>query len=157
YDYDAFGMITQNSGNTANDYMYAGEQYDSVIGLYYLRARYLNSSTGRFFTLDKFVGIGSDPQTLHKYLYTSNDPINKMDPSGNVEISIAGVTYNLTIRTVIAGIANLSINLGRSALLRVLTLAFLVTAGANSPVLQQMQQEFEQLEGTGQAGIEEVQ
>jgi RHS repeat-associated protein len=31
---------------------YRGEQYDSDLGLYYLRARYYNPATGRFLSRD---------------------------------------------------------------------------------------------------------
>jgi RHS repeat-associated protein len=48
YDYDAFGNLLNKTGSTSNNYLYRGEQYDSDLGLYYLRARYMNSLTGRF-------------------------------------------------------------------------------------------------------------
>jgi len=44
--------------------------------------RYLNPQTGRFWTRDLFEGAKYDPDSLHKYLYTENDPINSIDPSG---------------------------------------------------------------------------
>jgi YD repeat-containing protein len=49
YTYDAFGVLIHQTGTTPNNYLYAGEQFDSTLGLYYNRARYLNTSTGRFF------------------------------------------------------------------------------------------------------------
>ena len=42
YEYDAFGNKFTVSGTTPNNYLYRGEQYDSDLGLYYLRARYYN-------------------------------------------------------------------------------------------------------------------
>jgi hypothetical protein len=42
YDYDAFGNKINSTGTTTNNYLYRGEQYDSDLGLYYLRARYYN-------------------------------------------------------------------------------------------------------------------
>ena len=41
YDYDAFGMPIRTSGTTPNNYLYSGERYDSSVGLYDLRARYV--------------------------------------------------------------------------------------------------------------------
>jgi len=61
---------------------YRGEQYDSDLGLYYLRARYYNPSTGRFLSRDPLDGQAKDPASLHKYLYASGDPVNLIDPSG---------------------------------------------------------------------------
>jgi RHS repeat-associated protein len=95
YDYDAFGNPINRTGTTSNDYLYTGEQFDANLGFYYLRARYMNPSSGRFFTMDSFEGSGNDPNSLHKYLYTSNDPVNGIDPSGNVTLSevvyVAGI------------------------------------------------------------------
>ena len=89
YDYDAFGIRTQRSGTTPNNYLFAGEQFDPDLSLYYNRARYLNSSAGRFWTNDTFEGNEFDPVTLHKYLYTANDPTDTTDPSGKAPTSNA--------------------------------------------------------------------
>jgi hypothetical protein len=50
--------------------------------LYFLRARYLDVSTGRFLTMDPLMGSPQDPPSLHRYLYTHDDPANRIDPSG---------------------------------------------------------------------------
>ncbi|HTR41666.1 MAG TPA: hypothetical protein VMH87_08635 [Pseudomonadales bacterium] len=47
------------------------------------RARYLNTGTGRFWTMDTYQGNNEDSLSLHKYLYGADDPVNLMDPSGN--------------------------------------------------------------------------
>ena len=52
---------------------YRGEQYDSDLGLYYLRARYYNPATGRFMSRDPQDGKPYLPFTLHKYLYTGGN------------------------------------------------------------------------------------
>jgi RHS repeat-associated protein len=62
--------------------LYSGEQFDSKIGQQYLRARYYDPATGRFYRLDPFFGNLSDPLSLHKYLYTHADPVNEIDPNG---------------------------------------------------------------------------
>jgi RHS repeat-associated protein len=64
------------------EFLYSGEQFDSKIGQQYLRQRYYDPATGRFNRLDPFFGNVSDPQSLHKYLYTHADPMNGIDPSG---------------------------------------------------------------------------
>jgi len=48
----------------------------------FLGPRYLNPETGRFWTRDVFEGTATDPLTLHKYLYASDDPIGHIDPAG---------------------------------------------------------------------------
>jgi RHS repeat-associated protein len=66
----------------ANNYLYRGEQYDSDLDLYYLRARYYNPQTGRFLSRDPEDGNPTDPASLHKYLYANGDPVNGWDPMG---------------------------------------------------------------------------
>ena len=82
YTYDAFGMPITTTGTTPNDFLYSGEQYDSTLGLYYLRARYYNPATGRFLATDPFQGNLLNPLTLHKYIYIENNPVNRLDPRG---------------------------------------------------------------------------
>jgi RHS repeat-associated protein len=87
YDYDAFGNLihssTTLSSPTPNNYLFAGEQFDSDLGLYYNRARYLNVSTGRFWSIDTDEGDDEAPLSLHKYLYAALDPVDGRDPSGH--------------------------------------------------------------------------
>jgi uncharacterized protein RhaS with RHS repeats len=42
YSYTAFGELFNQTGSTTNSYLYTGQQYDSLTGLYSLRARYYN-------------------------------------------------------------------------------------------------------------------
>jgi RHS repeat-associated protein len=86
YDYDAFGNLINSTGSTPNNYLFAGEQYDPALGLYYNRARYLNTATGRFWSMDEWEGYSNDPRSLHKYLYASGNPIDRVDPSGHEDI-----------------------------------------------------------------------
>jgi RHS repeat-associated protein len=94
YTYDAFGVLLDKTGSTANNYLYCGEQYDFELGTYYLRARYMNPGTGRFWTMDTFGGEQEDPLSLHKYLYCRGNPVDGIDPSGHgetvIEFNIAG-------------------------------------------------------------------
>jgi RHS repeat-associated protein len=82
YDYDAFGNMIHSTGSTPNNYLFAGEQYDPDLNLYYNRARYLNVATGRFWTVDRDEGDEESPISLHKYLYAIADPVDGRDPSG---------------------------------------------------------------------------
>jgi len=71
YTYDAWGKLISSTGDTENSYLYCGEQLDSTTGLYYLRARYMNPSTGTFISMDTYQGSVFDPVSLHKYLYAN--------------------------------------------------------------------------------------
>jgi len=86
YDYDAFGDLIAISGSSANNYLYCGEQFDADLGLYYNRARYLNTDSGRFWSMDDYEGSSAQPVSLSKYLYCSAEPIGATDPTGNFSL-----------------------------------------------------------------------
>src|SRR5208337_3736918 len=103
YEYDAFGNLINQTGSTPNNYLFAGEQYDSAIGLYCNRARYLNTTTGRFWSMDTAEGNNRDPLSLHKYLYAEGNPVDHVDPSGHeideVLFAVAVAVVVLTLST----------------------------------------------------------
>jgi len=78
YSYDPWGRIISQTENVPNDIKYAGEYQDSETGLIYLRNRYYDPAIGRFITEDP-VGDG-----LNWYAYCGNNPINRIDPFGQV-------------------------------------------------------------------------
>jgi len=86
YDYDAYGNLIRKVGDADNNYLFAGEQFDDAIDGYYLRARYYDSLTGRFVSTDPFEGYNNQPITLHDYLYAGVNPVNAIDPSGEVAL-----------------------------------------------------------------------
>lgn len=95
YIYDAFGILLNKTGETINDYLYTGEQYDPNIGFYYLRARYYNHLLGIFISTDQFSGSIFEPMSLHKYIYVNSNPVNYIDPSGL--FTLIEVMYDLAI------------------------------------------------------------
>jgi RHS repeat-associated protein len=103
YDYDAFGNIVNQSGSTPNNYLFAGEQYDPALGLYYNRARYLNTTTGRFWSMDTYDGDDEEPISLHKYLYVAGNPVNMIDPSGHDDL--AEVSFSLSVSVGLGAVA----------------------------------------------------
>ncbi len=50
--YDAYGSVRTSNGVNTVPFGFAGEQTDGESGLIYLRARYLDPTTGRFLTQD---------------------------------------------------------------------------------------------------------
>ena len=76
--YDGFGNRT---GTTAVDfrYGYTGRELDGETGLYYYRARYYDSSLGRFISEDP---IGFSAGDTNLYRYVNNSPTNFTDPTG---------------------------------------------------------------------------
>jgi RHS repeat-associated protein len=102
YDYDAFGRTLRSVGNTPNDLLYNGQFLDPNVGFYYLRARWMDPSTGRFLTVDPVPGLRFDPRTLHRYTYALNSPVDLSDPSG--EFTMVSISVSLTIQTNIRSI-----------------------------------------------------
>jgi RHS repeat-associated protein len=96
YSFDAYGnALGFDPVESLTEFLYSGEQFDSKIGQQYLRQRYYDPNTGRFNRLDPFYGNSLDPQSFHKYLYTHADPVNGIDPTGEV---LVGMVSGLLIR-----------------------------------------------------------
>ena len=83
YYYDAFGNITEQSGDVDNNITYAGYQYDKETGLYYLNARMYDPKVARFLQEDTYTGDEYDPLSLNLYTYCVNNPIMYTDPTGH--------------------------------------------------------------------------
>jgi RHS repeat-associated protein len=104
FAYDAYGVaIGFDASAAVTTLLYSGEQFDPRIGQQFLRARYYDLATGRFNRLDPFAGIPQVPQTLHKYLYTHGDPVNRVDPSGEEATLIGTMTTGAIIGGIVGG------------------------------------------------------
>lgn len=95
YSYDSQGNLLFAVGSIDNNFLFSGQQYDHDAGLYYHRARYRDTNTGRFTQMDQYSGRMHEPQTLHKYNYAHNDPVNLSDPSGKFSIGQVMTTVNV--------------------------------------------------------------
>jgi RHS repeat-associated protein len=78
YTYDGFGKLTASTGTLTNPFQYTGRELDSETGIYFYRARYYDTTNGRFLTEDP-IGFNGGPNF---YSYVANSPINLIDPSG---------------------------------------------------------------------------
>ena len=86
-EYEPFGQFSRHekygsSAEVANFY-FTGKKLDDESGLFYYGARYYDPKLGRFITADTIVQNPTDPQTLNRYSYVSNNPINRIDPTGH--------------------------------------------------------------------------
>ncbi len=104
YTYGAFGGLLARDGTSDNPFLYLGEQWDPSLEQYYLRARYYDPGIGRFLTADPVQGVSSEPRSLHRYVYGWNDPVNRVDPSGE-QVSLAGMMVVVSIIAILASIA----------------------------------------------------
>jgi RHS repeat-associated protein len=92
YTYDPYGNVNACTGTTvtingtnkctgtvtvSNPFMFQGQYRDNESNLYYLRARYYDSTTAQFLTVDPMVSTTRSP-----YAYVDDDPLNGTDPTG---------------------------------------------------------------------------
>jgi RHS repeat-associated protein len=93
YDYDAFGNLLNKTGTTPNNYLYRSEQFDPDLGLYYLRARYINPLTGRFVGLHlRFQPAPTTMQTVilqHPSMLTPTSDLYFMNMFGRLTAEAA--------------------------------------------------------------------
>jgi RHS repeat-associated protein len=63
---------------------FTGYEHDPETGLDYAQARYYASAQGRFTSVDPLMASArsSNPQTWNRYVYTLNNPVRLVDPSG---------------------------------------------------------------------------
>ena len=84
--YDAFGNITHESDATERGrYGWTGRELDVETGLQYNRARYYDSTTGRWISQDP---LGFDAGDSNLYRYVNDRPTNSIDPSGLLEFNV---------------------------------------------------------------------
>jgi RHS repeat-associated protein len=84
YSYDAWGNALTATGDvgTQNKFRFTGQALDPASGLYFLRARYYDQSSGRLLSKDPFSGFAGFPLTTHRYIYAGNNPVKFVDPTG---------------------------------------------------------------------------
>lgn len=116
--YYPFGGVRTNAvqpGKADLAYKFTGQELDNETGLYYYGARYYDAAQGRFISADSIVPSPGNPQSLNRYAYCLNNPINAIDPSGHFSLRsffsslfggiIGGFTFALTGNPIFAGMA----------------------------------------------------
>ena len=66
---------------------FTGYEQDAETGLNFAEARYDSSAQGRFTSADSVGGSIGNPQSLNRYAYVGNNPVNYSDPSGHDRFS----------------------------------------------------------------------
>ncbi|MFZ5800782.1 MAG: RHS repeat domain-containing protein, partial [Candidatus Omnitrophota bacterium] len=105
-EYDPFGKIALNSGTNKTDYKFTGKELDEETELYYFGARYYFPLIGRFLTPDTIVQAPSDPQSLNRYTYCRNNPVNLIDPTGHFGIFSAIFAIVKAITAAVTAVAS---------------------------------------------------
>jgi RHS repeat-associated protein len=85
-----FGDSWYETG-TADKWKFTGYERDSTeSGLDYAMHRFYSSGFGRFISPDLLHGQKRNPQSLNRYSYVTNDPVNGSDPLGLEELVLGG-------------------------------------------------------------------
>jgi RHS repeat-associated protein len=85
FEYTPYGALALTEPSTPNPvprYLFTGKELDAT-GLYFYGARYYDPEIGRFITADTIVQAPYDPQSLNRYAYCRNNPLNYVDPTGH--------------------------------------------------------------------------
>jgi len=85
--YDPFGKydaVHQPVETVAQDRrLWRGARVDHDTGLVYMNARFYDPELARFVSADSVIPDPYRPQSLDRYAYAENDPINYSDPTGH--------------------------------------------------------------------------
>jgi RHS repeat-associated protein len=84
YTYEPFGATQVSGAPSASPFHFTGRENDGT-GLYYYRARYYSPQWQRFLSEDPLEFDGGD---LNLHAYTSDNPVNYTDPSGELFIPV---------------------------------------------------------------------
>jgi RHS repeat-associated protein len=88
--YYPFGETLIASGALWNvDHKYTSQELDSETDLYFYNARYYNPALGRFISADTIVPEPGNSQSLNRYSYVYNNPLNFNDPTGHWRFSVS--------------------------------------------------------------------
>ncbi len=93
-DYVPYGE--ERGAATAGDRNKFGTYHRDQTGLDYADQRYYNSAIGRFMSSDPYLGSFrvSETESLPRFVYSGNDPVNLNDPSGLDYTLKPGQTFN---------------------------------------------------------------
>ncbi|GEM_PF-1047524 len=108
-EYTPYGEISRHDidpDTRERRHKFTGQEQDKETGLYYYGARYYDPEIGRFISPDSVIQDPSDPQSFNRYAYCRNNPVNLIDPTGNVwwlvALAIAKIFFWISVGFTIA-------------------------------------------------------
>ena len=108
YYYDAWGNITQITGNTAlaqtNPLRYRSYYYDSETGYYHLKSRYYNPELYRFINADSQLNTVAGVLGYNLFAYCNNNPVKLTDPDGHFPFLAITAAIGAVAGAVIGGV-----------------------------------------------------
>ncbi|MBL8012234.1 MAG: hypothetical protein JNN05_00155, partial [Candidatus Omnitrophica bacterium] len=125
-EYKPFGdFARRDQFGTSNAawYYFTGKPLDDETGLMFYGARYYSPLLGRFITPDTIVQSPMNPQTLNRYSYCNNNPVNLVDPTGHFwfipaiiaavkAVGAFAIAHPVIFSGIVSAIANVATNAG---------------------------------------------
>jgi len=81
--YYPFGETRLTSGTIYTDKLFTGQREIAGLGIYHYQARFYSPKIGRFLSPDSVVPGYANPQSLNRFSYVYNAPLNYVDPTGH--------------------------------------------------------------------------
>jgi RHS repeat-associated protein len=87
--YRPYGAVypAHQEGVLPTDYEFTGQRHEEPGGLYQMGARWYDPYLNRWVQPDTIIPDWYDPQSLNRYTYVSNNPVNHTDPTGHCDPS----------------------------------------------------------------------
>ena len=107
YTYDAWGALldmtdtSTNNIGAINPIRYRGYYYDIEMDMYWLSTRFYDPEICRFINADEYVSTGQGVLGNNMYAYCGNNPVSRVDPSGQRWITALVVAIAVPFVTVV--------------------------------------------------------
>jgi RHS repeat-associated protein len=160
YAYTPYGEDLTTTETVDNRFKFASYNFDETTDLYYLNARWYDPTVQRFTSRDPVRGSFQKPLALHRYLYCANDPINRIDPSGEMYAYSIGMQMRKASLVAASGVKGMAAGLVNSInAVNTMTASMLNTASMKGyfAATTAMQAGATMLHHLGRAGFKQMQ
>jgi RHS repeat-associated protein len=88
YNYGPYGAQKADNLVDGTRHLWQGQRSDDQTGLIYMNARYYDPELSQFISADTIIPNLYQPQTLNRYAFANNDPIDNADPFGHMSMRV---------------------------------------------------------------------
>jgi RHS repeat-associated protein len=107
-DYLGFGRAFASVERVRQPLRLPGQYFDEESGLHYSGARYLDPDLGRFLSVDPLRLPGA---RLNYYNYADGDPLNRLDPTGEISLALGTVLAAIAVGVVVGAAVGAGVEL----------------------------------------------